>query len=45
MKIGIIGSAGDVGRVLSAGFIKEGHEVLLGTRDINKETCGKLAGQ
>ena len=36
MKIGIIGS-GDVGRVLGAGFIKEGHEVLLGTRDINKE--------
>lgn len=37
MKIGIIGS-GDVGRVLGAGFIKEGHEVMMGTRDINKET-------
>ena len=37
MKIGIIGS-GDVGRVLGAGFIKEGYEVMMGTRDINKET-------
>ena len=37
MKIGIIGS-GDVGCVLGAGFIKEGYEVMMGTRDINKET-------
>jgi 8-hydroxy-5-deazaflavin:NADPH oxidoreductase len=36
MKIGIIGS-GIVGRVLGSAFIKEGHEVMLGTRDINKE--------
>ena len=35
MKIGIIGS-GIVGRVLSTAFLKEGHEVLLGTRDTAK---------
>lgn len=40
MKIGIIGS-GDVGRVLGSGFIKEGHQVMLGTRDINKEAVLK----
>jgi hypothetical protein len=40
MKIGIIGS-GDVGRVLGSGFIKEGHQVMLGTRDINKEAVVK----
>ena len=32
MKIGVIGS-GDVGQVLASGFIKHGHEVLIGTRD------------
>ena len=32
MKIGVIGS-GDVGRVLASGFLKHGHEVVLGTRD------------
>jgi 8-hydroxy-5-deazaflavin:NADPH oxidoreductase len=31
MKIGIIGS-GDVGRTLGAGFLKHGHDVVLGTR-------------
>lgn len=36
MKVGIIGS-GIVGRVLATGFLKEGHEVMLGTRNINKE--------
>lgn len=40
MKIGIIGS-GDVGRVLGSGFIKEGHQVMLGTRDLNKEAVVK----
>ncbi len=30
MKVGIIGS-GDVGRVLAGGFIKHGHEVMIGT--------------
>jgi 8-hydroxy-5-deazaflavin:NADPH oxidoreductase len=44
MKIGIIGS-GDVGRVLGAGFIKEGHEVMLGTRDVNKDAVIKWLAQ
>jgi len=35
MKIGIIGS-GIVGRVLGSAFLKEGHQVLLGTRDVTK---------
>jgi len=36
MKIGIIGS-GIVGRVLGTAFLKEGNEVMLGTRNVNKE--------
>lgn len=32
MNIGIIGS-GDVGQALAGGFIKHGHEVVIGTRD------------
>jgi predicted dinucleotide-binding enzyme len=36
MKIGIIGS-GEVGQALGAGFLKEGHQVLLGTRNPSKE--------
>lgn len=36
MKIGIIGS-GQVGQVLATAFIKEGHEAMIGTRDITKE--------
>jgi predicted dinucleotide-binding enzyme len=32
MKIGIIGS-GDVARALGAGFLKHGHDVVLGTRE------------
>jgi predicted dinucleotide-binding enzyme len=35
MKIGVIGS-GTVGRVLGAAFLKEGHHVMLGTRNISK---------
>jgi predicted dinucleotide-binding enzyme len=35
MKIGIIGS-GDVAKALGAGFLKHGHEVVLGTRDPRK---------
>jgi 8-hydroxy-5-deazaflavin:NADPH oxidoreductase len=35
MKIGILGS-GDVGKVLAAGFLKHGHDVMLGTRDRTK---------
>lgn len=40
MKIGIIGS-GIVGRVLAAGFLKEGDDVMLGTRNISKEDIVK----
>ncbi len=40
MKIGIIGS-GIVGRVLGSAFLKEGNEVMLGTRDTNKEEVVK----
>lgn len=36
MKIGILGS-GDVGRVLGTAFTREGYEVMLGTRDIQKK--------
>ena len=36
MKIGILGS-GVVGRVLATAFMNEGHEVMLGTRNISKE--------
>ena len=31
MKVGVLGS-GEVGQVLAAGFLKHGHEVMLGTR-------------
>jgi predicted dinucleotide-binding enzyme len=37
MKIGVIGS-GDVGQTLASGFLKHGHEVIIGTRE-----SGKLA--
>lgn len=35
MKIGVLGS-GDVAKVLAAGFLKHGHEVMMGTRDAGK---------
>ena len=35
MKIGVIGS-GQVAQVLASGFIKHGHEVMVGTRDTGK---------
>ena len=35
MKIGIIGS-GDVAKTLAAGFIKHGHEVTIGSREVGK---------
>lgn len=44
MKVGILGS-GIVGRVLGAAFIKEGHQVMLGTRDVNKEEVVKWLSQ
>jgi 8-hydroxy-5-deazaflavin:NADPH oxidoreductase len=37
MKVGVLGS-GDVAKALSRGFVKHGHQVMLGTRD-----AGKLA--
>jgi len=36
MKVGILGS-GIVGRVLASAFLKEGYDVMLGTRTITKE--------
>ena len=35
MKIGIIGS-GEVAKTLGAGFLKHGHDVMLGTREPGK---------
>jgi 8-hydroxy-5-deazaflavin:NADPH oxidoreductase len=35
MRIGILGS-GDVGKALAGGFIKHGHELMLGTREPGK---------
>jgi predicted dinucleotide-binding enzyme len=32
MKVGVLGS-GDVGKALAAGFLKHGHEVMIGTRE------------
>jgi len=36
MKIGVLGS-GAVGQVLASGFLKHGHEAMLGTRDPKKK--------
>jgi 8-hydroxy-5-deazaflavin:NADPH oxidoreductase len=35
MKVGVLGS-GDVAKVLGSGFLKHGHEVLMGTRETSK---------
>ena len=40
MKVGILGS-GIVGRVLASAFLKEGHQVMLGTRNISKDEVVK----
>ncbi len=40
MKIGILGS-GHVGQVLATAFIAEGHDVMLGTRNVSKEEVVK----
>jgi predicted dinucleotide-binding enzyme len=40
MKVGLLGS-GIVGRVLATAFLKEGHKVMLGTRDTSKEDVVK----
>ena len=44
MKVGIIGS-GVVGQTLAIAFANEGHEVKLGTRNIEKEEVIKFKGQ
>jgi 8-hydroxy-5-deazaflavin:NADPH oxidoreductase len=40
IKIGVLGS-GIVGRVLANAFLQEGHPVMMGTRDIDKEEVVK----
>lgn len=35
MKVGVLGS-GDVGQTLAAGFLKHGHEAMIGTREPSK---------
>jgi predicted dinucleotide-binding enzyme len=35
MKVGILGS-GDLGKTLAAGFLKHGHQVIVGTRESSK---------
>ncbi len=35
MKVGVLGS-GDVGKVLAGGFLKHGHDVMIGTREPSK---------
>ena len=42
MKIGVIGS-GVVGQVLASGFLKHGHQAMLGTRDPQKPDVRKWA--
>ena len=44
MKVGVLGS-GMVGQTLAAGFLKHGHQVLVGTRDANAEDVVKWAGK
>jgi hypothetical protein len=40
MKVGVIGS-GEVGQTLGSGFLKHGHQVVLGTRDLAKLAAWK----
>src|SRR3989442_12916076 len=42
MKVGVLGS-GDVAKTLASGFLRHGHEVMMGTRDPAKlkEWVGK----
>jgi predicted dinucleotide-binding enzyme len=41
MKIGVIGS-GDVAKVLASGFLKHGHDVVIGTRDPRGGKAGRF---
>lgn len=43
MKIGIIGS-GVVGQMLAIGFSNEGHDVMMGTRNVEKDEVVKFTG-
>ena len=36
MRVGVLGS-GIVGRTLGAGFLKHGHQAMIGTRDPDKQ--------
>lgn len=42
MKVSVLGS-GDVGRALAAGFLKHGHDTMLGTRDPRKNEIQEWA--
>jgi predicted dinucleotide-binding enzyme len=44
MKIGVLGS-GEVGQTLGAGFLKHGHQVMLGTRNPQKPEVQKWVGE
>jgi len=44
MKIGIVG-CGIVGQVLGTGFLNEGHEVMLGSRDKSKKELAQWQGK
>ena len=44
MKVAILGS-GEVGQVLGAGFLKHGHQVMMGTRDPKKEEVAKWVAE
>ncbi len=43
MKIGILGT-GTVGRTLAEGFVRTGHDVMLGTRDVHETKTRPLEG-
>ncbi len=44
LKIGVLGS-GIVGQVLASAFLKEGHPVMIGTRDPSKDQIVKWKGE
>lgn len=44
MKVGVLGS-GTVGKTLATGFLKYGHEVVLGTRDPKEEDVASWAAK
>ncbi|MCU0415022.1 MAG: NAD(P)-binding domain-containing protein, partial [Ignavibacteriaceae bacterium] len=44
MKIAIIG-AGNVGGALAVGWVKSGHEITIGARDMNSEKVTRVISQ